>query len=160
VRPANAVLATLAYRLASYWLPLLSGVPACFALPPPVPKCCPAAGGIRARRLGRRIAQAGQITPDIGHRSAGDLGFVDDDHDSLSQPGSRLDGITLLAGPHMSDQYNGAAGDIRGHVSVVGKYLVAVEGLPDLPVDVGRVHLEAEFDPVFNVPHPGQPDHG
>jgi uncharacterized protein (TIRG00374 family) len=28
VHPANAVLATLAYRLASYWLPLVSGLPA------------------------------------------------------------------------------------------------------------------------------------
>lgn len=28
VQPANAVLATLAYRLASYWLPLVSGLPA------------------------------------------------------------------------------------------------------------------------------------
>jgi uncharacterized protein (TIRG00374 family) len=28
VHPANAVLATLAYRLASYWLPLISGLPA------------------------------------------------------------------------------------------------------------------------------------
>ena len=28
VHPANAVLATLAYRLASYWMPLASGLPA------------------------------------------------------------------------------------------------------------------------------------
>ena len=28
VRPGSAVLATLAYRIASYWLPLLAGLPA------------------------------------------------------------------------------------------------------------------------------------
>ena len=28
VRPGSAVLATLAYRIASYWLPLLAGPPA------------------------------------------------------------------------------------------------------------------------------------
>ena len=29
VHPGDAVLATLAYRIASYWLPLLAGLPAC-----------------------------------------------------------------------------------------------------------------------------------
>ena len=28
VRPGDALLATLAYRIASYWLPLLAGLPA------------------------------------------------------------------------------------------------------------------------------------
>jgi hypothetical protein len=36
VRPGYAVLATLAYRIASYWLPLLAGPSAYLLFPPPV----------------------------------------------------------------------------------------------------------------------------
>ena len=73
VRAGYAVLAILAYRIASYWLPLLAGPPAYLLLPPPL-----RAAGLPARHAGRgrlhRIARAYATRAGVGFPPGGPWG--------------------------------------------------------------------------------------
>ena len=69
-------------------------------------------------------------------------------------------GITLSAVLHIAGQHHRAAGDVGDYVTVAGKNLMAVKGLPDEPVDFGWIHVEANLDLVLDVAYTGQAAHG
>jgi hypothetical protein len=58
-------------------------------------------------------------------------------------------------GPYIADKRDGVTRDVGGYISVVRRYLLAVEGVAHELGNLGSIHVEDDLDLIFDITDSG-----